>query len=666
MKKTALMLMACVLFISHSIGQVASSKQDRMAWWKEAKLGMFIHWGLYSVPAGVWNGKETKNIGEWILNDLKIPVAEYKKYAEQFNPTKFNADFVVKMAKEAGMKYIVITAKHHEGFAMFQSVDKFNIIDATPFKRDVIKEMAQACKKYKIPFGIYYSQAQDWTHPGGASYGKKWDSAQIGSMDKYIDEVAVPQVKELLTKYGPISVFWWDTPADMNKERATKILEVMKLQPNIIQNDRLGGGFDGDLKTPEQYIPETGLPGVNWESCMTMNDTWGFKKNDHNWKSTEMLVRNLIDIASKGGNYLLNIGPTSEGEVPKESIDRLQQMGKWLAVNGKAIYGTSASPFKKFSLGRCTQKTINGKHYLYFHIFNMPTDGKIQIQGLGSTVANIAAVADAKKTPIPFTQNGAALSIDVSKVTTTAYATVLEVALKNEVLVYNEPEITTENNLFVKQLEAKVSNSIKDGIVRYTTDGTEPTATSTMAGEVIKMTANKDVIIKAKTFVNNQPVTETVIVPFTYAIEKKAINVGNPQLGIAYRYFHGTWGKLPNFNTEKVIANGVTNAISLAKKQRNDNYGLEFSGLVKVPQSGIYTFFIASDDGSKLRIDDEEVDNDGTHDVKEKKLQVALQAGYHSIRVQYFQQSGGASLEVKWKSDKIAKAVLPANVLYNY
>jgi len=260
------------------------------------------------------------------MNTAKIPTADYQKLPAQFNPTKFDANAWVKLAKDAGMKYIVITSKHHDGFAMFRSkASPFNIYDASPFKRDPLKELSEACAKQGMKLGFYYSQAQDWNHPGGAAAGGHLDKAQDGSMDNYIRDVAVPQVKELLTNYGPISIMWWDTPVDMNKERADMLLPLMKLQPGIIMNNRLGY-YDGDFGTPEQEIPTTGSD-ADWETCMTMNDTWGYKSGDNNWKSTQTLVRNLIDIASKGGNYLLNVGPTSLGEIPAPSVQRLKEIG---------------------------------------------------------------------------------------------------------------------------------------------------------------------------------------------------------------------------------------------------------------------------------------------------------------------------------------------------
>jgi alpha-L-fucosidase len=383
------------------------SHDERMKWWREARFGMFIHWGVYAVPAGMWNGQRVTNSGaEWIMNRGRIPMADYQKFAAQFNPTNFNARQWVQFAQDAGMKYIVITAKHHDGFAMYRSqASKFNIYDATPFKRDPLAELAAACKEAGIKLGFYYSQAQDWNNPGGAAAGSKtgqftiddknhWDAAQIGSMNEYMDRVAGPQVRELLTNYGEVAVLWWDTPTGMNTERAEKLLPLLKLQPKIISNNRLDKNKStGDFETPEQKIPDTGIPGKDWETCMTMNRTWGFRSYDHNWKSTETLIRNLVDIASKGGNYLLNIGPNSLGEFPAPSIERLQEVGAWMKVNGATIYGTTASPFENLAWGRCTKKVTADGATLYLHVFNWPANGKLVVPGLKSKVASASLLA---------------------------------------------------------------------------------------------------------------------------------------------------------------------------------------------------------------------------------------------------------------------------------
>jgi alpha-L-fucosidase len=366
-------------------------KDARMLWWREAKFGMFIHWGTYSVPAGTYDDKKVGGIGEWIMHNAKIPTDIYQKYPAQFTCSKFDAEQWMQMADDAGVKYVVITSKHHEGFAMFKTaVDKYNIVDATPFKRDPLAELAVAAKKHGIKLGFYYSQAQDWNHAGGAAAGGHWDKEhQDGSMADYVDKVAVPEVKEILSNYGHApAVLWWDTPVGMTRPMADKLYkEVKELRPDIIMNNRLGGGYQGDTETPEQKIPAA-MMGRDWESCMTMNDTWGYKSYDNHFKSDETLLFNLIDIASKGGNYLLNVGPTSEGEIPQPEVDRLLAMGKWLKTNGEAIYASGPSCFgeeygtqvtEKDGYGRDT-KVSGGKDWrcttkpgkIYLEIFKWP------------------------------------------------------------------------------------------------------------------------------------------------------------------------------------------------------------------------------------------------------------------------------------------------------
>jgi alpha-L-fucosidase len=366
-----------ILLLLSALAVSAQTAQNKMTWWEEAKFGMFIHWGIYAVPAGTYDGKRIDGIGEWIMARGKIPVAKYKTYAQEFNPVKYDPEAWVKLAKEAGMKYLIITSKHHDGFALFDSkVTKWDIVDATPYGKDLLKPLAEACRKEGIKLGFYYSQAQDWNHAGGAASGGHWDSAQDGSMDEYLDNIAVPQVKEILENYGGLDIIWWDTPRNMTKERAEKFLPVLSKYPNLITNDRLGEeGFKGDTETPEQSIPATGIPGRHWEVCMTMNDTWGYKSYDDNWKSTKVLLQNLVDIVSKGGNYLLNVGPTAEGIIPDPSVERLKEIGKWMETNGEAIYGTTASPFDYLPWGRGTLKG----NKLFLHVFNWPDNGKLSV-----------------------------------------------------------------------------------------------------------------------------------------------------------------------------------------------------------------------------------------------------------------------------------------------
>ncbi len=386
MKRVILLsaVISTMLFIScTSKNEKASEVPHRLQWWDEARFGMFIHWGVYAVPAGEYKGKlDEFNQGEWIMNHSKIPVAEYKKYATQFNPVQYDPEAWVRLAKDAGMKYIVITSKHHDGFALFDSkVTDWDVVDATPYGKDLLAPLVAACRREGIKIGFYYSQSQDWCHPGGAAadwvhsptlkWTGSWDKAQLGDYDKYLDEIAVPQVKEILSKYGNLDILWWDTPMFMTPERATKFQTILADYPKLITNNRLGGGAHGDTETPEQHVPATGYPGRRFEVCMTMNETWGYRSDDHNWKSTEELIHNLSDIASKGGNFLLNVGPTAEGLIPQPSIERLQQMGEWMKVNAEAIYGTKASPFHYLPWGRTTLKDQK----LYLHVVSWPENG---------------------------------------------------------------------------------------------------------------------------------------------------------------------------------------------------------------------------------------------------------------------------------------------------
>jgi alpha-L-fucosidase len=417
--------------------ETPEQKNARMQWFREARFGMFIHWGLYSILAGRWDGKEIPGIGEWIMNSASIPVAQYQALAARFNPTEFSAAGIVGLAKSAGMKYIVITSKHHDGFAMFDSkANPFNIVQGTPFQRDPLKELAAECHQQGVKLGFYYSQDQDWTAPGGAAYKRDdhkpptyhWDPAQDGSFATYLETKAIPQIQELLTNYGEFpAIVWFDTPTkDMTPELAGKIVTVLNQHPKLIWNNRLGGGYKGDTETPEQYIPAQGYPGRDWEACMTMNDTWGYKVDDTNFKSTETLLRNLIDIASKGGNYLLNIGPMATGEVPPPEVDRLHEMGRWLAVNGEAIYATSPTLFgDEAGSFSTTEKDKEGKpkfiptwkwrstttaNRIYIHFFEWPGT-KFQLSKVPRQVTGAWLLADSAHSPLKLTRTADGIDV---------------------------------------------------------------------------------------------------------------------------------------------------------------------------------------------------------------------------------------------------------------
>lgn len=382
----------------------ATLAQDKkMEWWREARFGMFIHWGMYAEPAGEWKGERIPGISEWIMARAKIPVKEYEKLAENFNPVKYDAEEWVKLAKYAGMKYIVITSKHHDGFAMFHSkASKYNIVDATPFDRDPLKELAEACKKHGLRLGFYYSQAQDWHEPGGTYFNIEqgephWDpDLKREPLMDYINGKAVPQVREILENYGGLDILWWDTPRGMTEEAAKVLKAETDKYPELITNNRLYRPWPGDFSTPEQHVPPTGLD-YDWEVCMTMNTSWGYKWYDDNWKSTEDLIKMLVDIASKGGNLLLNVGPTAEGEIPKPSVERLKEMGRWMQLNGESIYGTSAGPFFKLPWGRCTTKEVDGVTNFYLHVFDWPKDGILRVPGFKANVKDVYLLSNPRQ-----------------------------------------------------------------------------------------------------------------------------------------------------------------------------------------------------------------------------------------------------------------------------
>jgi alpha-L-fucosidase len=390
-----------------------AERDERMQWWREARFGMFVHWGLYSGLAGTWEGKPVGTRGgmEWIQQRVKADTDTYAERAiPKFKPKEGFAREWAALAKKAGCRYVVFTSKHHDGFALHDS--KVSDYDAgSVLQRDLVREIVDACRAEGLRVGFYHSVI-DWHHDQYA-YAK---SKQLphplrgkpypnGTRDhsKYVDYLHA-QAHELTSNYGPVDILWWDySSVDFQGDEAWRSFELIEAvrekQPNIIMNNRLfripEAGFTGmgtaaiaprldpkygDFITPEQHIPATGMPGVDWETCMTMNTTWGFSEHDHAWKSSETLIRNLIDITSKGGNYLLNIGPLGDGSVPKQSVDAMTDIGAWMKVHGESIYGTTASPFAKLAWGRCTQKKLaGGKTRLYLHVFNWPAEGKLVV-----------------------------------------------------------------------------------------------------------------------------------------------------------------------------------------------------------------------------------------------------------------------------------------------
>lgn len=434
-------------FATPSLGDVGSPfendtqiREARMAWWRDARFGMFVHWGLYSGLAGTWKGEPVGDHGgmEWIQQRVKADTWEYAHEGiPHFRPAEGFAEDWAQLARDAGCKYVVFTSKHHEGFALHDSsVTDYDAHDLVG--RDLCREIVDAVRSKGLRVGFYHSVI-DWHHPqydydaaSNLPHPLHGQTSPNGPRNHaiYIDYLH-HQVRELMSNYGTIDIMWWDFSQPGNEGpfwRANELMAMVRgLQPAIITNDRLyalppnikrddsvnrlrkWGPERGDFTTPEQVVPSTGVPGVDWEVCMTMNTTWGYSEHDRAWKSTETLLRTLIDIVSKGGNYLLNIGPKGDGSIPEESITSMRAIGDWMKINGEAIYCTTASPFEPPSWGRYTAKP--GK--LYVHVFDWPTDGTLTLPLGGMNVKQTYLLSDASKSPLNVEKASDTIKINV-------------------------------------------------------------------------------------------------------------------------------------------------------------------------------------------------------------------------------------------------------------
>jgi alpha-L-fucosidase len=651
--------------------ETRKEKDERMAWWREARFGLFIHWGLYAIPAGEWKG-ETSH-AEWILTTAQIPVKEYENFAPQFNPVKFDPQEWVSLAKDAGMKYIVITSKHHDGFCLFDSkLTDYDVMDATPFKRDILKELADECQKQGMKMCWYHS-IMDWHHPDYLPR-RDWEtrSAEGADFERYVNHLK-GQVKELLTNYGEIGVMWFDGEWEYTwtPERGIDLYDyVRSLAPAVIVNNRVGKGragmagtFDpdtssGDFGTPEQEIPPTGL-GYDWETCMTMNDHWGYNKNDNNWKSAQDLIRKLVDIASKGGNFLLNVGPTAEGLFPQPSIDRLNVIGDWMKVNGESIYGTTASLFENLEWGRSTTKD----NTIFLHVFDWPQDGQLYVPGLVNKAQRVYMLADPRlELSVNYQAGAAVLALPEKAPDPNASVIALEFQIKPEVV--RTPRISAESDIFHKSLEVSLSSHLDRIEIHYTLDGSHPGKESPIYRNVLNL--EDTTTVKAQIFRDGQAISSMAERTFQKKTPRRSLDHADGQSGLRYALYSGQWETIPDFDKLIPELEGTVKNFDISPSLQKENFGFRFSGFITVPQEGLYRFFVSSDDGSRLYIGDElVVDNDGLHGSTEASGRIILEKGFHPIRVDFFQRTGGVDFAVSCSGPGLDRQPIPAGILFH-
>ena len=644
-------LLAATIFAVAPLNQ----PNPKLDWWREARFGMFIHWGLYAVPAGEWEDKGTGH-AEWIRTTAQIPLATYDRFVDEFNPVNFDADAWCEMASDAGMGYVVITSKHHDGFCLFESEHTDFDIMSTPFKRDIMKELAEAAPRHDVRMSWYHS-IMDWHHPDylprrGWEKDRSTDGADMQRFRKYLHG----QVTELLTNYGPIGIMWFDGEweSTWRGEYGRELYEhCMALQPEVIVNNRLGarggmegltgmdgyaGGYGGDYMTPEQEIPDAVDKGLDWETCMTMNDRWGYNLRDKNFKSTTDLLRKLSDIVSKSGNFLLNIGPKPDGTFPEESIQRLSEIGDWMDVNGEAIHGTVGSPFASLEWGRATQKFHESSTTLYMHVFDWPNNGKLVIPGLAGEVTSARILGGGSAS---FAVGQGEVTVNIPSQMPNEHIGVIAVEVQGKPVIYEAPVISAPAEVFVNELEIELLVGSEDLEIRYAINGNTTYGIYRTPIRLVGTTT-----IHARSFDGNASVSKTVTKTFTKVKPWKAAKIHQYVLGaLTQSTYKGDWDDLPDFST---ITPDKTKNVNSVDAIDLEFVALLFDGYLYINATNMIEFELASDDGSRLLIDDEVVvDNGGLHGTQEKRGSAPLARGWHKISVEWFNKTGGADLNLR-------------------
>jgi len=411
--------------------QPGVESSERAALFRDGNYGMFIHWGIYSHLGGQWKDQTFYGIGEWIKRQMKIPEAEYMALAKEFNPTDFDAKEIARVAKEAGMKYIIITSKHHDGFAMFKSSHPFNIVDASPFGRDPMKELADACREAGLGFGFYYSHNQDWTEPGGGNGPKKNADGSPADFEQYFRKKCFPQVKEICTNYGPLSFVWFDTPGKMPKKWVAELVELVReTQPQAMLCSRVGHGMGDYLSQGDMEVPPRNAESL-WETCDTTNDSWSYAWYDQNWKDSKEILHRTVATVGRGGSYLLNVGPDGKGRIPTPAANYLIEAGKWIKQHPDVVYSAGASPWG-MALPWGDVTTSGDK--LNLVVFDWPQDRRIHLSGFEADIVSAGLRKDdGEVLPLKWTTNGSWTAIEGGEIPASAItgpASLIELKLK--------------------------------------------------------------------------------------------------------------------------------------------------------------------------------------------------------------------------------------------
>ena len=413
----------------------------------QGNYAMFIHWGLYSELGNKVEGKTYYGIGEWIMNQRMagIPVSEYKELAKTFNPIDFDADAIAKLARDAGMKYIVITAKHHDGFAMYESkACDFNIVDATPWGKDPMKDLAAACRNQGLGFGFYYSHNQDWTFPGGGNGPKVDANGKTATFDDYFEKKCLPQVREITTQYGPIEIVWFDTPGAMPKHYVEKLVEVVhQNQPRAMVSGRAGHEL-GDYQTlGDMEVPIVNIDGL-WESVDTTNDSWAYAWYDENWKSPKQILERLIACVARGGTYMLNIGPRGDGSVAMRCANSLRTAGDWIARYPQVVYDVGGSPWQHaMPWGDVTSKNET----MFLSVFQWPSSGELYLPNVQQDVERVKLLCDSESVDLVCERRGKHIVIKVPAKAPDPLASVIQLNFSKTPIIDPvltiDPEATT-------------------------------------------------------------------------------------------------------------------------------------------------------------------------------------------------------------------------------